>query len=193
MTSAVTALPFPILHVGNLCLVERTIEIARHGLDVPTHRVADVAREVDAYDTGLPIIRKLKCAALSILVPKARHGPLHSVKNPAAGLSASCMPCAVKRSMSRRSREQYMSRYRAMPAWSCSKAATTPAAIGATNPVSVLPLTTCRSPMKSGEPTMAPICHPVPLPMSFAAVKASAQERSGKSRATSDNVRLSAP
>ena len=34
MTSAVTAPPFPTLHVGNLCLVERTSDIACHGLDV---------------------------------------------------------------------------------------------------------------------------------------------------------------
>ena len=47
------------------------------------------------------------------------------------------------------------------------KAATTPAAIGATNPVSVFPLTMLKSPMKSGEPTMAPICQPVPLPISL--------------------------
>ena len=38
---------------------------------------------------------------------------------------------------------------------------------------------------------MAPICQPVPLPTSLAAVKASAQESSGKSGAISERVQLS--
>src|SRR5262249_9829689 len=67
MTSAVTALPSgranagawrehsPLLplHVGDLCLVECPSDIVCHGLDIRTHRVADVAREVDTYHTGL--------------------------------------------------------------------------------------------------------------------------------------------
>ena len=39
-----------------------------------------------------------------------------------------------------------------------------------------LPFTSFISPMKSGEPTIAPTCQPVPLPISFAAVKAAPGE-----------------
>jgi len=67
----------------------------------------------------------------------------------------------------------------------------TPTAIGATKPLSVLPLMVAISPTKSGEPTIAPILQPVPLLITFEAENASAQERSRKSTATSVNALLS--
>ena len=79
----------------------------------------------------------------------------------------------------------YIARYFEIFACSSSSAASTPAAIGATKPASVFPLTSLRSLMKSADPMAAPMCQPVPLPINLAAVKASHQDNSEKSPATS--------
>src|SRR5262252_5247249 len=101
MTRAVTALSSggtegrasAQLGVGDLGLLKRPREITRHGLDVGTHRVAHVAREVHAYHTGLLNHQKVEvCSALNAF-PKGVGGDEPQRVNPCRWLE--CQPHAV--------------------------------------------------------------------------------------------------
>jgi len=85
-------------------------------------------------------------------------------------------------------RRLYNSRQAATLALSFSNGVQYPTAIGATKPLSVLPLMVAISPTKSGEPTIAPILQPVPLLITLEAEKSLRQESSRKSVATSVRV-----